>query len=247
MGVQWVTQLRRGSYEWIKDSGEGSKGDDWTAVSLGKYLLSAWVTHSDGVVRVKFNYILCPGLEGQRQDAWGVETRTSWSKPWVEWPPSSETPWRTSILLGRSFPGESTPVWRVLDWCQEVRQRLRPWVSWTTHQPWCGCWEDNLWVEQGRNHWRKTQSGSESWGVPEQVSWSQESPSLTAPWRLDCSHRRHLFDSWIEKIPWRRAWQPTPVFLLRESHGQRSLEVYSPWGWKNWTWLKRFSMHHTNI
>ena len=30
------------------------------------------------------------------------------------------------------------------------------------------------------------------------------------------------------KIPWRRAWQPTPVFLPGESHGQRSLEGYSP-------------------
>ena len=29
--------------------------------------------------------------------------------------------------------------------------------------------------------------------------------------------------SWVGKIPWRRAWQPTPVFLPRESHGQRSL------------------------
>ena len=31
------------------------------------------------------------------------------------------------------------------------------------------------------------------------------------------------------KIPWRRAWQPTPVFLPEESHGQRSLAGYSPW------------------
>ena len=31
------------------------------------------------------------------------------------------------------------------------------------------------------------------------------------------------FDSWVWKIPWRRAWQPTPVFLLGESHGQKSL------------------------
>ena len=36
--------------------------------------------------------------------------------------------------------------------------------------------------------------------------------------------------SCIEKIPWRREWQPTPVFLSGESHGQRSLESYSPWG-----------------
>ena len=33
-------------------------------------------------------------------------------------------------------------------------------------------------------------------------------------------------------IPWRRAWQPTPVFLSDESHGQRSLAGYSPWGCK---------------
>ena len=33
-------------------------------------------------------------------------------------------------------------------------------------------------------------------------------------------------------MPWRRAWQPTPVFLPGESHGQRSLEDYSPWGCK---------------
>ena len=38
------------------------------------------------------------------------------------------------------------------------------------------------------------------------------------------------FDSWVGKIPWRRKWQPTPVFLPGESHGQRSLEGYSPWG-----------------
>ena len=34
----------------------------------------------------------------------------------------------------------------------------------------------------------------------------------------------------LETIPWRRAWQPTPVFLPGESHGQRSLVGYSPWG-----------------
>ena len=38
--------------------------------------------------------------------------------------------------------------------------------------------------------------------------------------------------SWVRKIPWRREWQPTPVILPRESHGQRSLAGYSPWGHK---------------
>jgi len=36
------------------------------------------------------------------------------------------------------------------------------------------------------------------------------------------------FDPWVRKIPWSRKWQPTPVFLPGESHGQRSLEGYSP-------------------
>ena len=36
-------------------------------------------------------------------------------------------------------------------------------------------------------------------------------------------HRRCRFDPWVRKIPWRRKWQPTPVFLPGKSHGQRSL------------------------
>ena len=40
------------------------------------------------------------------------------------------------------------------------------------------------------------------------------------------------FDPWIRKIPWRRAWQSPPVYLPGESHGQRSLEGYRPWGHK---------------
>ena len=40
------------------------------------------------------------------------------------------------------------------------------------------------------------------------------------------------FDPWVGKIPWRRKWQPTPVFLPEKSHGWRSLVGYSPWGHK---------------
>ena len=45
-------------------------------------------------------------------------------------------------------------------------------------------------------------------------------------------HKRHGFDPWVRKIPWRRARQPIPVFLPGESHGLRSLVGYSPWGRK---------------
>ena len=40
------------------------------------------------------------------------------------------------------------------------------------------------------------------------------------------------FDPWIRKIPWRREWIPSPVFLPGEFHGQWSLASYSPWGHK---------------
>jgi len=39
-----------------------------------------------------------------------------------------------------------------------------------------------------------------------------------------------MFHLWVRKTPWRRAWQPTPVFLLEESYGQTNLVGYSPWG-----------------
>ena len=42
------------------------------------------------------------------------------------------------------------------------------------------------------------------------------------------------FHPWVGKIPWRRAWQCTPVFLTGESHGQRRLAGYSTWGCKEW-------------
>ena len=40
------------------------------------------------------------------------------------------------------------------------------------------------------------------------------------------------FDPWVGKIPRRREWQCTPVFLPGESLGQRNLVGYSPWGCK---------------
>ena len=52
---------------------------------------------------------------------------------------------------------------------------------------------------------------------------------------LQC--RRPEFSPWVGKISWRKKWQPTPVFLPGESHGQRNLLGYSPWGRKSWTRL----------
>ena len=59
---------------------------------------------------------------------------------------------------------------------------------------------------------------------------------------LACQWRRLRFDPWVQKIPWRRKWLPTPVFLPGEFHGQRSLEVYSPWSPKSQTWLNTHAL-----
>ena len=42
-----------------------------------------------------------------------------------------------------------------------------------------------------------------------------------------CQCKRHRFNPWVGKIPWRRKWQPTPVYLPGKFHGQRSLVGYS--------------------
>ena len=50
--------------------------------------------------------------------------------------------------------------------------------------------------------------------------------------------RSRGFSGWVEEMSWRRKWQPTPVFVPGESHGQRSLVGYSPLGRKesDMTW-----------
>ena len=57
------------------------------------------------------------------------------------------------------------------------------------------------------------------------------------PWWLSgkksaCQSKRGGLDPWIRKIPWRKKWQASPVFLCGKSHRQRSLMGYSPWGHK---------------
>ena len=64
------------------------------------------------------------------------------------------------------------------------------------------------------------------------ISYSMDFPGGSAVKKSACQCRRHGFSPWVGKIPWRRKWQPTPVFLPGESHGQRSLEGYSSWGHK---------------
>ena len=68
-------------------------------------------------------------------------------------------------------------------------------------------------------------------GVKPLINWLKNFLGGTSGKNPACQcrrHKRHGFNLWVRKIPWRRAWQPIPVFLPGESHEQRSLVDYSP-------------------
>ena len=72
------------------------------------------------------------------------------------------------------------------------------------------------------------------------------------PWALSskestCRCRTCRFYSWVGKVPWRRKWQPTPAFLPGESHGQRSLVGYSPWGSEEPDMTERLNNNNWNL
>ena len=61
-----------------------------------------------------------------------------------------------------------------------------------------------------------------------------------------CQCRRPGFEPWVGKIPWRRKWQPSPVFLPGESRGQRRMAGYSPWGCRvRHDWMTKHTHTHS--
>ena len=76
------------------------------------------------------------------------------------------------------------------------------------------------------------------------INYPSQLPGSLSDKETVCQCRSLRFDPCVEKIRWRRKWQPTPVFLPGKCHGQRNLEGYSPWGHKRvkhdseWTTMK---------
>ena len=67
-----------------------------------------------------------------------------------------------------------------------------------------------------------------------ELNWSSYMglPRCRSGKEFACQCKKCGFDPWLKKIPWRREWLSTPVFLPGKFHGQRSLVSYSPWGGK---------------
>ena len=83
----------------------------------------------------------------------------------------------------------------------------------------------NIFKEIQFNYFYLNLLGLPRWGFPGGTSGKELA--------YQCRRCKRLkFNPWVRKIPWRRAWQPTLVFLPGESHGQKSLEDYSPYGCK---------------
>ena len=159
------------------------------------------------------------------------------------------------IFIGRTDAEAETPIlwppdeknwliWKDPDagkaWRWEEKGTTRRWDGWMA-SPTQWTW---VWVNS-REAWSAAVYGvtkSRTWlsGWIE-LNWTHIIIGL--PWSFSgkkstCQCRRHGFKPWVRKIPWRRKWQPTPVFLARESHGKISLVGYSPWGHKkSQTWL----------
>ena len=70
--------------------------------------------------------------------------------------------------------------------------------------------------------------------------------SLVAQTIICLQCRRPRFNPWVGKIPWRRGWQPTPIVLTREIHGQRRQAGYSPWGCKELDMTEQLTHTHTH-
>ena len=101
-----------------------------------------------------------------------------------------------------------------------------------------GCWcraprSRPVWLPFSRESSRRLQESLGCFGFDHGLGGAGRDFSGGSDGKSICLQcRRPGFDPWVRKIPWRRKWQSTPVFLPGESHGQRNLVGYSPWGHK---------------
>ena len=149
----------------------------------------------------------------------------AWKIPWMEEPGGLQSmrslrvghDWATSVSLSCIGGGNGNPLQCS---CLENPRDGRAW------------WAAVYGVAQSRTllKWLSSSSSSSRRGLSFPGGVSDEEPT--------CQSRRHKrcgFSPWFGKIPWRREWQPTLVFLHGKSHGQRSP--------KSWTWLKQLGTY----
>ena len=131
--------------------------------------------------------------------------------------------------------------------------------SWFGKIPWRNKWQSTPVFLPGKSHGQRILVGYSPWGckrVGHNLATKQQQYSFVYIyawhilgllwwlrwWRICLQCGRPGFDPWVGKIPWKREWLPTPVFLPEEFHGQRSLAGYSPWGCREWDMTERLTL-----
>ena len=120
--------------------------------------------------------------------------------------------------------------WERLKAGGEGGDRIRCWMASLTQWTW-------VWANSGSWWWTGRPGMLQSMGlqeldISELLNNKNKNPSGVSSKESTCQCRRckrHGFDPWVGKMPCSRKWQPTPIFLPRRFHGQRSLVGYSPW------------------
>ena len=129
-------------------------------------------------------------------------------------------------------------------WCWERLKAgegdNRGWDGWMTSlTQWTWVWVNSgSWWWTGKSGMLQSmgsQRVEHNWGT--KLNWTEPNHFIGLPCGSNgkesgLQFRRPGFNPWVGKIPWRREWQPTPVFLPEEFHGQRCLVGYSPWGYR---------------
>ena len=164
-----------------------------------------------------------PPVHPKRDQSWIFTGRTdAEAETLILWP----LMWRADSLKKILMLGNTEGIEKGED---------RGWDGWMV-SPTQWTW---VWVVSGSWWWTgkpdvqqsmvsQSQTGLSNWT---ELNWGLPRQNRGREFACQCRWRkRREFNPWVRKIPWRRKWQPTPVFLPGESHGQRCLEGYCPWG-----------------
>ena len=143
----------------------------------------------------------------------------AWKIPWTEDPGRVQS--MGSLIVGHDW-ATSLSFLTFMHW----RRKWQPTpVFWPGESQGRGAWWAAVsGVAQSRT-WLKRLSSSSSINDTLRVS---QGVLVVKNLPGNAGDKEMWFDPWVRRILWRRVWQPTPVFLPPESHGQRSLTCYSP-------------------